>query len=335
MMRYLARRLAFGFAVVALVTTAVFLLVYVAGNPAATALGPHAGPEQIAQFEHKQGLDRPLHVQFLAYVGAIPCLRQYETGDPTAPRPGARCGLLQGDLGRSYLFGEPVTEVILARLPRTVLLGGMALGFELLFGLLAGLVAALRRDSFEDFALLATTSLGASLPTFVTGPVALYVLAFLAGWFPIGGYGTTPLEHLHHAILPSLMLSVGGAASYARLLRSELVEALRSDYVRAARARGLPEGRVLRHALRNALAPVAAMIGLSLPGLVGGAIVTESVFGWPGLGKLSVQAVNALDAPTVLAVVLMSALAVQAGNLLADLALAWLDPRVRLGDERR
>lgn len=335
MMRYLARRLGFGLAVVALVTLAVFMLVYVAGNPASTALGPHARPDQIAAFERKHGLDRPKHEQFLSYLGITPCLRRYEPGDPTAPAAGARCGLLQGDLGRSYLFGEPVTDVVAARLPRTMLLGGLALCFELLFGLLAGLVAALRKDAFEDYALLSSTAIAASFPTFVTGPVALYVLAFLSGWFPIGGYGTTPIEHLRHALLPSLVLSVGGAASYARLLRSELVEALRSEYVRAARARGLPERRVLRHALRNALAPVVAMIGLSLPGLVSGAIITETVFAWPGLGRLSVQAINALDAPTVLAVVLMGALAVQAGNLAADVALAWLDPRVRLGSERK
>lgn len=334
MMRYLATRALFGFTVVALVTTSVFALVYIAGNPAATALGPHASPAQIRAFEHKQGLDRALHEQFTAYLGLTPCIRTYERGDPTAPRPGARCGLLQGDLGRSYLFGEPVTEVIMLRLPRTMLLGGLAIAMELSLGLLAGLYAALKKDSAVDYGVLVGTSMLASLPTLVIGPVALYLLAFRCGLFPIGGYGATPLEHIQHAILPASVLAVGGVASYARLLRSEMIEAMRSEYIRAARARGLGERLVVKHALRNALVPVASMIGLSLPGLVSGAIISENVFGWPGLGKLTIEAVNALDAPTILAVVLMGSIAVQVGNLLADLALAWLDPRVRLQARR-
>jgi len=334
MRRYLARRILFGAAVVAIVTSSVFGLVYVAGDPAVAALGARARPAQIAAFRRKHGLDRPLHTQFAAYLGITPCIRVYAADDPTRPRPGAGCGLLQGDLGRSYLFDEPVSESIARRLPRTVLLGAMALGFEIVFGLLAGFVAALRRNRFEDFAVLASTSLAASFPTFVIGPVALYVIAFRCGFFPVGGLGTTGLDHMRHAILPALVLSIGGAASYARLFRTELVDAYRSEYIRAVRSRGLNERVVTRHAVRNALGPIAQLIGLSLPGLVGGAIITEKVFAWPGLGLLSVDAVVALDAPTILAVVLMGAVAVQVGNVAADIALAWLDPRVRLGQNR-
>lgn len=335
MIRYLVKRTLFGLLVVALVTTSVFGLVYVAGNPAATALGPHANAAQIHAFERKQGLDKPIATQFAAYLGLVPCLRQYERDDPTAPPRGAHCGLLQGDLGRSYLFGEPVSEVIGARLPRTMMLGAMALFIELTFGVLAGLVAALKRDSPFDYGILVTTSLLASFPTFVVGPVALFVLAYRCGFFPIGGYGSTWLEHATRAVLPACVLAIGGIASYARMLRSEMVEAMRSEYIRAARARGLRERTVVRHAVRNALVPIAVLVGLSLPGLVGGAIITEKIFGWPGLGLLSIQAISALDAPTILAVVLMGSIAVQVGNLLADLALAWLDPRVRLGRDAR
>lgn len=335
MIRYLLRRLAFGFAVVVIVTTGVFAMTYVAGDPAAAALGARARPAQLTAFRRKHGLDRPVGEQFTAYLGLSPCIRRYVEGDPTAPRPGAACGLLQGDLGRSYMYDEPVSAQIARRLPRTMLLGGMALLFELLFGLVAGYVAAIRRNRFEDFAVLISTSIAASLPTFVTGPVALYVLAYLYGWFPVGGLGTSPLDQLGHVVLPALILAVGGAASYARLFRFELVDAYRSEYVRAARARGLSESSVSRHAIRNAAAPIAQLIGLSLPGLVAGAIITEKVFAWPGLGLLAVDAITALDAPTILAVVLMSAIAVQAGNILADLALAALDPRVRIGEERR
>jgi peptide/nickel transport system permease protein len=332
MMRYLAKRLAWGLLVMSTVITVVFVLVVKAGDPAATTLGPRASVEQIQDFRRNKGLDQPFAFQFGSYLGITPCVRR------DSPRYGTdsdrgHCGILQGDLGESYLHHEPVARVIGYRLPRTLLLGVMAMFFELVFGLGAGIVAALRRNTWTDTGLMFGTFLGISLPTYVSGPLVLLLFGFLLGWFPVGGYGVTTLDHLHHAVLPALVLAVAGAATYARLLRSELVETLRHDYVRTARAKGLPEGKVVfKHAVRNAMLPVATVLGLSFPALVSGAIITEKVFAWPGLGLLTIESIYNLDVPMVMAVVLMFAITVQVGNFLADLAVAALDPRIRLGE---
>ncbi len=331
MIEYLTKRLAWGLLVLVTVVGVVFVLLVKAGDPAATTLGARASAEQIRDFRRAKGLDRPLVEQFGSYVGMSRCVRR---DSPRYEVNGQRghCGILQGDLGESYIHREPVAHVIGYRLPRTLLLGAVAMAFELLFGLSAGILAALRRNTWADTSLMFTTFLGLSLPTFVTGPLLFLLFGFLLGWFPSGGYGITPLEHLHHAVLPGLVLAVGGAATYARLMRGELVEAMRHDYVRTARAKGLPEWRVVaRHGVRNAILPIVTLMGLSLPALVGGAIITEKVFAWPGLGLLTIEAINSLDMPTVMAVVLMFAITVQIGNLLADVAVAALDPRIRLG----
>lgn len=331
MIEYLAKRLAWGFIVMVTVVGLVFGLLVKAGDPAATTLGARASAEQIRDFRRSKGLDRPLVEQFGSYLGVSPCVRR---DSPRYELDGERghCGILQGDLGESYLHREPVSNVIAYRLPRTLLLGAVAMSFELLFGLGAGIIAALRRNTWADTSLMFATFVGVSVPTFVTGQLALVLFGFLLGWFPVGGYGITKLDHLYHAILPGLILSIGGAAGYARLMRGELVEAMRHDYVRTARAKGLGEARVVvRHGLRNALLPLVTLLGLSLPGLVGGAIITEKIFAWPGLGSLTIEAITNLDAPMVMAVVLMFAVTVQAGNFLADAALTALDPRIRLG----
>jgi peptide/nickel transport system permease protein len=332
MMGYLAKRLAWGLLVMTTVVTVVFVLVVKAGDPAATTLGPRASAEQIRDFRRSKGLDQPFLSQFGSYLGVSLCVRH---DSPRYMQNGhrGRCGILQGDLGESYLHHEPVARVIGYRMPRTVLLGLMSMLFELLFGLGAGIAAALRRNTWTDTGLMFGTFLGISLPTYVSGPLVLLVFSFLLGWFPVGGYGVTPLDHVYHAVLPSLVLAVAGAATYARLMRSELVETLRYDYVRTARAKGLSERVVVaRHAVRNAMLPVVTVLGLSFPALVSGAIITEKVFAWPGLGLLTIEAIYNLDVPTVMAVVLMFAITVQVGNFLADLAVAALDPRIRLGE---
>lgn len=331
MIRMLLQRALWGCFVTLSVVTLVFFLIFVAGDPALTILGPQARAEQIADFKAKKGLDQPVPVQYLSYLGLVPCVRKdspkYESGD------GSRgyCGVLQGDFGESYSHHESVAQVIGYRLPRTLLLAGMAIGFELLFGLSIGILAALRRHRFEDTAAMALSFLGISLPTYVTGPTALLVFAFLLGWFPFGGYGVTPMDHVYHGLLPSLVLAVAGAATYARVMRGELIETIRQDHVRTARAKGLPIMQVvLFHGVRNALIPVVTLVGLSLPFLVGGAIITEKIFAWPGLGLLTIEAIESLDAPVITAVVLMFGLAVQLGNLLADVGMAFLDPRIKL-----
>ena len=331
MMRFIAQRALWGVLVVMSVVTLVFFLIFVAGDPAVTILGPQARAEQIADFKAKKGLDQPVATQFLSYLGVAPCVRKdspkYERDD------GSRgyCGILQGDLGESYSHHESVADVIGHRLPRTLLLAAMAVLFELIIGLSAGIIAALRRNRWTDTSIMFATFVGISLPTYVTGPIALLLFAFLLGWFPFGGYGVDPLDHVYHALLPSLILAVAGAATYARVMRGELIETLRHDHVRTAKAKGMPPSRVvIRHAIRNALLPVVTLIGLSLPFLVGGAIITEKIFAWPGLGLLTIESINSLDAPVIMAVVLMFGVAVQVGNLLADIGVAALDPRIRL-----
>ena len=326
MIAFVARRVVSSLFVVGVVVSLVFVLMHAVGDPAVATLGEKAGPEQLAEFKARYGLNRPLHEQFLGYLGVIPCTR------PASPEhaKGARCGLLQGDLGESFGYGEPVAEVVATRLPRTLLLGGMALGFEVAFGLLVGIFAAVRRNSWFDTSAMSLAFLGISLPTFVTGPVFLTYLAYRLGWFPLGGYGIDFFDHVGHAVLPAFTLAIVGTATYARIMRSEMIDALRADYVRTGFAKGLgPVAATLRHAARNALLPIVTLIGLSMATLVSGAIVTEVIFGWPGMGMLAIDAISNLDAPTVMAVVLVFSLAVQAGNLLADLAVAALDPRVR------
>ncbi len=333
MIEFILKRTLWGVLVVFSVVTLVFFLIFVAGDPAVTILGPQARADQIADFKAKKGLDRPVPEQFLSYLGVLPCIRKDSPKYLGADGTRGYCGVLQGDLGESYSHHESVASVIGYRLPRTLLLASMAVLFELVIGLSAGIFAAVRRNSWSDTLIMFSTFVGISLPTYVTGPIALLVFAFLLGWFPFGGYGVNALDHVYHALLPSLILAIAGAATYARVMRGELIETLRYDHVRTAKAKGMRPGRVLvRHAIRNALLPVATLIGLSLPFLVGGAIITEKIFAWPGLGLLTIEAIESLDAPVIMAVVLMFGVAVQVGNLLADIAVAALDPRIRLGD---
>ncbi len=332
MIAYLARRILWALFVVVAVVTFVFGLMFAVGDPAAATLGPNARAEQLSDFRHRYGMDLPLHEQYFSYVGVGPCVRRTS---PSFEEGRGHCGLLQGDFGESYGHNEPVIEVIGHRLPRTLLLSGMALFFELFFGLLVGIVAALRKQSWLDSGVMALAFLGISLPTFVTGPLLLDYVAFKAGLFPVGGYGVGAADHVYHALLPAFTLAVVGAATYARIMRSELIETMRSDFIRTARAKGVaPIKVVFAHGVRNALLPIVTLMGLSMAFLVSGAIITEYIFAWPGMGALAIESINNMDVFTVMGVVLIISLTVQAGNLLADVAVAALDPRVRLTDER-
>lgn len=292
----------------------VFVITNLIGDPAAASLGPNAREEQILQYRERHGLDRPFIVQYADYLSHA----------------------VRGDLGRSFRDEEPVLEVILTRLPRTMLLGSMALGFELLMGVALGVIAALRRHTMVDTFAMGLAFVGVSAPTFLTGLIFLQVFAFRLGWFPVGGYGTDFLDHVRHGILPAFTLAIVGAATYARLIRGEMIETLRSDYVRTARMKGLSERRVvLGHALRNALLPAITLAGLSLPLLVSGAIITESLYDWPGMGRLAIEAIHSLDVPMLLGIVLFASIAVQVGNLGAELLISAIDPRVKFGASER
>ena len=310
----IARRVARALFVIWASMSIVFFIAHGIGDPAVAALGPNARAEQIAQYRARHGLDRPFVVQYGEYL----------------------VGAVSGDLGRSYRDEQPVLEVMLTRLPRTILLGAMALGFELVLGVALGVAAALRRQRALDAFAMGLAFLGVSAPTFLTGLLFLHVFAFRLGLFPVGGYGNDPLDHVWHAVLPAFTLAIVGAATYARLVRAERIETLRSDYVRTARMKGLTETRVvLGHALRNALLPAITLAGLSLPLLVSGAIITESIYDWPGMGRLAIESIHALDVPMLLGIVLFASISVQVGNLGAELLIAAIDPRVKFGEPGR
>lgn len=310
MTAFLLRRVAAALLVLWVVMSGVFVLVNVVGDPARAALGEKASSEQLDGFRKKHGLDRPLGERYVGYLRSLATL----------------------ELGNSYQDGQPVAELIAHRLPRTLLLGGLAIGFELLIGLGVGMLAALRQKTWVDSAVMALSFVGISMPSFVVGLWALSYFAFRLGWFPIGGYGVDALDHVRHAILPALTLAVIGAATYARLMRGELIEALKSDYVRAARAKGLSLARVvIVHASRNALLPIVTLLSVSLRVIVSGAVITESIFVWPGMGRLAVDAISGLDLPVIMGIVFVACAVVQIGNILADLTIVALDPRLREG----
>jgi peptide/nickel transport system permease protein len=318
MYRFLLRRLAFAVVVLWLVSVAVFVLFFVAPHdPARLIAGRLATPETLALVRHRLGLDQPVLVQYLRFLG----------------------GVLHGDLGYSYYNSEPVTTLIAARVPVTLSLTLGAAVVWLLLGVAAGVVAARRPGTTVDRGITALVLAGLSTPPFLLGLLFLYVLFFrlhLAGvdWFPGGGYTpltADPLGWAQHLILPWLTLAIVSAATYARLTRTSLLEVLGEDYVRTARAKGLTERRVVyRHGVRAALTPVVTQLGIDVGTLLGGAIVTETVFGLPGLGQLAVQSVTTQDLPVIIGIVLLAALFIVLANIMVDAGYAVLDPRVRL-----
>jgi peptide/nickel transport system permease protein len=307
----IVRRLAWSLVVVWFVVTAAFAMVaLIPADPAKAMLGPHATPEAIERARAHYCLDRGVLGQYGCFISR----------------------LAHGDLGESYRSKRPVGELIADRIGPTVQLALATIVLQLLVGIPLGIVAAARRGRWPDRAASVVSLLGQSLPTFFVGTLLVYVLAYGLGWFPIGGYGSGVLDRLHHLVLPALTLATLGIAYYARLVRSELGEQLHEDYVRTARAKGVSERDVIvRHALRNALGPLVALIGIDLGVLLGGAVVTEYIFAWPGLGREVLQAILEVDLPLILGVVLVSAVAIAIANLLADLVHLWIDPRLRDG----
>jgi peptide/nickel transport system permease protein len=281
-----------------------FLLFVLPADPVRQIAGRSATAETVESIRHELGLDRPFLVQFGHYM----------------------VGLLQGDLGRSYLQKSEVSVLIWSRLPATLLLMVAAIFCELVIGLTMGIIAALRRDKFTDQALMMTSFVTVSAPQFVVSLLMLYVFAVKLGWFPIGGYGT-----FLHLVLPAVTLGILGSGWYSRMMRSSMIDVMRTDYIRTARSKGLSRARVvLGHALPNAILPIIAMIGIDIGVFMGGIVVVESVFGWPGIGQLAWQAIQRIDIPIIMGVTLVSAVAIVLGNLLADLIAPFIDPRIKL-----
>jgi peptide/nickel transport system permease protein len=305
MARYVAGRLGQAVFILIGVSLITYLLLYLLpADPARQIAGRAATPETVASIRRQLGLDLPFWQQYLRYLGH----------------------LLQGDLGRSYVQRTEVAALILSRLPATLQLMAGAVLVELLIGLSAGMLAAARRGRTLDRALMVASFTAVSAPQFAVGILLLYVFAVQLGWFPIGGYGTPA-----HLVLPALTLGLLGGGWYARMTRSAMVDVLRQDYITTARAKGAGGARILFvHALRNAALPLVAMIGLDVGIFMSGAVVVESVFGWPGIGQLAWQAIQLVDVPIIVGVTTVAACFIVLGNLLADLAAPLIDPRVRL-----
>ncbi|WP_322789089.1 nickel ABC transporter permease [Thiohalocapsa halophila] len=296
-------RLASALVVVLGVCTLVFALIHlVPGDPVEAMLGERAQAGDRAALRAALGLDRPLWEQYWSYLG----------------------DLLRLDLGASFLDQRPVTAILAERLPATLRLAAAALGIALVVALPLGVLAARFRGSAVDSAAMTLSLLGISIPNFWLGPLLILVFSLWLGWTPVSG-DQAPLG----IVLPALTLGTALAAILARMVRASMLEVLGEDYVRTARAKGLGEAAVLwRHALRNAWLPVLTVIGLQLGGLLAGAVITETVFAWPGIGSLLVESIKARDFPVVQGCVLLISLSYVAVNTLTDLAYAWIDPRI-------
>ncbi|TCP45427.1 peptide/nickel transport system permease protein [Tamaricihabitans halophyticus] len=304
LLRGIATKLGTALIVLFCVATVSFFLVRLSGDPVKLLLPPEATVEQEATLRASLGLDRPLLVQYLDYLAGLPKL----------------------DFGTSLFYDQPVAEVLFGRLPATLLLAGAAMVVCLLIAIPAGIIAALRRGRATDSGVMAGVLIGQSTPPFWVGILLILVFAVQFQVLPASGYGT-----FAHLILPAITLAVYSVAVIARLLRSSLIDVLGSDYIRTARAKGLgPRGVIVGHGLRNASLPVVTVIGLELGSLLGGAILTEQVFSWPGIGRLTVEAITNRDFPLVQASVLFFAAAFVVVNLLVDVSYTLLDPRVRL-----
>ncbi len=294
-----------------------FALMHLApGGPLALyTLNPTVTAQDIDRIKTQFGLDQPVYVQYAKWAS----------------------GMATGHWGASFFGGRPVADIVVERLPATFELMGISMVLAVLIGVASGVLAAVKRASFFDYATTTGAMLALSLPTFWFGLLGIYFFAQVLGWLPAGGRTTTGtpggwLDQLRHLVLPVAVLTLVLVAQWSRFTRSAMLEVLNQDYIRTARAKGLAPSRVLlRHALRSAMLPLVTLGGLQLPMLFGGALVAETVFSWPGMGLLFVNALANRDYPVLMAILMVGALLVIIGNLAADVAVAFVDPRIRVG----
>ncbi len=304
MIRFLLGRLGESALAVLGVVTIVFIVTRLLGDPAILMLPVGATPEQLANFRAELGIDRPLHVQYVDFLWHA----------------------VRGDFGRSFQHNRPAIEVVAERMPATLQLASSAIVLGLVIGGGAGLIAAMNRGTALEVFVMLLALLGQATPVFWLGLMLILFFAVDLGWFPTGGAGT-----LWHLALPALTLATFTSASIARLLRSSVIDVLREDYVRTARAKGLLPGTVMVwHIARNALIPVATMVGILAGELLGGSVITETVFAWPGVGRVIIQAIEVKDFPVVQAGIMMIAVTFVSINFVVDLLYGVLDPRIRL-----
>jgi peptide/nickel transport system permease protein len=303
MRAYLASRLAQTVLVVFLALTAVFFMVRLGGDPVLLFLPTDIQAKDVEEFRQRLGFNDPLPVQYARFVG----------------------GALRGDFGESLRYRRDALGLVLERLPATLLLAATAVGLTLLLAVPVGVLSAVRRNTLVDHLGTVATVLGQAVPGFWLGLMLIYVFSVQLRWLPTGGMGTPA-----HLVMPSVVLAAFFSARIARLTRSALLDALGEDYVLTARAKGLAETRVIgKHTLRNSAIPIVTLAGLEVGQLLGGAVITETIFAWPGLGRLTVQALLNRDFPVVLAAVFVTSVTYTLINLAVDLLYGWLDPRVR------
>lgn len=313
MFNYILRRLLFMIPVALVVSFLVFMLIHlIPGDPARVLLGEQATPQTVAALQHQLGLDKPLLVQFGIWF----------------------VQLLHGDLGNSIQLQQSVTSALFQRLPVTVELGTTALIFSLVLAFPLGVLVATRRNSWLDWVINVTSLVGTGIPSFVLGLLLIFLFAVAVRWFPPGGYvpfSDDPLNNIRDLVLPALTLATGAVAVNLRQIRSSMIEVMAQDYVRTARAKGLSERRVQYvHALRNSIIPVLTIVGFQVGAILGGAVITETIFLWPGVGALAVTSIFSKDYPVVQGFVLFVAFSYMLSNLLVDISYVIFDPRIRL-----
>ena len=304
MSRFLARRLVLTIPVLLGVATLVFSLIHlIPGDPAQAMLGEAAPQADVEELRRRLGLDRPLLEQYGVFLQ----------------------GLVKGDLGTSLRTGLPVTDQIVERMPATIELAAAAMLVAIAFALPLGIIAAVRRGTFVDHAAMTLSLAGVSVPNFWLGPLLAIIFAVALGWLPVSGRGTWA-----HLVLPAVSLGAALAAILTRMTRATMLEELREPYVQAARARGVSRLRaVLRHAFRNSLIPVVTLLGLQFGAVLTGAVITETIFAWPGIGRLLIQSIGFRDYPLVQGCILLIALTYVGVNLVTDMVYGVLDPRIR------
>ncbi|HAY36102.1 MAG: ABC transporter permease [Bacteroidetes Order II. Incertae sedis bacterium] len=303
MLRYVAKRLMMAVFILWAVATIAFALTFLSGDPATLMIGDHWTAEQIDSFREQMGYDRPLLVQYGDYLAGIP----------------------RGDFGISVRQQVPVIDLIVQRFPATLELTAAALFLILFISIPLGVLSAVKRNTPADRVAMSGALFAQSVPTFWLGIMLILVFGVWLRWLPVSGRGS-----FAHLMLPAITLATFSTARIARLVRSSMLDVLGQDYIRTARAKGLPEWRInYVHALRNALIPVITMLGIEIGSLLGGALITETVFAWPGIGRLTLQAIQARDLPLVQGVITFGALVFVMVNLIVDLSYSFIDPRIR------
>ncbi len=342
MTRYILRRILQGIPLLLIVSFVLFILMMNMGDPVATMGGRRVTRSiDYQRLKRQLGLDKPPVVQYIYWLAGNDWTKVDMDGDGIAETPGIRRGVLRGDFGTSLVNrGTPVLEIIGERIPNTLILMLAAEGFVIFGALLVGVYSALRQYSLLDHTVTALSFIGYSMPIFFIALISMYLFGVLfkrwgLPYLPTVGMfdpqeGKTVWQVMYHMVLPVLSMSIVSLASYSRYIRSTMLDVLNQDYIRTAKSKGLTRRTVIFvHALKNASLPIATVVGLDLPFLLGGAVVTERIFAWPGMGRLFLDHVSRADTPVVMGILMLVAVAVIVFQIITDVVYAWLDPRIR------